>query len=359
MSLDSDGYTFTIHPLSQTIASYPLFWRQARELTTECVGFWRCEEDATVSLIVGVEHLLSTGLSDMSSQAALEDGELIDALYERFQAFEDVLAIEYVEDLKSFEVADFIVGHYAFVMDYLPFHYTEVIAAHFATAISWVLVDPQCVRSLAELVDAKPRKASAYISKKLNLRIQYRTVERIQKVLHKAAMSEERMEVLKFLLSGDLTPRGAERLVGLTSAELSDKIRSVRELSIKRDADELIRVSKEDLLGNRFTRATAFFGRTEELALLTKHVLDDRMKVIAISGAPGCGKTRVAHELVRSLGRTHDNIFVVMCDLRDQQSVDDMIRVLAVKLKIKLTKWACPGLVDREKSSMSFLEARG
>lgn len=74
-------------------------------------------------------------------------------------------------------------------------------------------------------------------------------------------------------------------------------------------------------------QVTRFFGRTDEIARLSKMLVDERERIVTLTGPGGTGKTRLAIEVAASVAPEFDDVvwFVPLADVFDAGRVADAI----------------------------------
>ncbi|XP_067034532.1 uncharacterized protein [Acropora muricata] len=65
-------------------------------------------------------------------------------------------------------------------------------------------------------------------------------------------------------------------------------------------------------------------GRAEEIQLATQAILSEKVSVVAITGAPGFGKTTVANKVAYELAKPENNTTVFYCSLRTKSTLNDV-----------------------------------
>jgi predicted ATPase len=80
-----------------------------------------------------------------------------------------------------------------------------------------------------------------------------------------------------------------------------------------------VRESQKPARAKLPVQLTRFFGREEELALLSESLPPGRARLTTITGLGGCGKTRLAHRLAEAMAKAYSGRvwFVPLADLRD------------------------------------------
>src|SRR5262249_6503757 len=100
-----------------------------------------------------------------------------------------------------------------------------------------------------------------------------------------------------------------------------------------RDVSSTANLSRQDW-GDALS-VSAFYGREQELELLTQWVIEDRCRVVSVLGQGGIGKTALIVSLMRQVADHFD--VVIWRSLRDAPScevlLDGCLRVLAPQLQ--------------------------